>query len=337
MREPPSVFEEEVDIMGNPLAPGAVQPYDEHGTPLLRSPDGQLINPNTGEVHPAKAPRFSELAEPLDAFNRPLPPNAEAMFDAKGQPIGIGPDGGHYTPDGELVERSAPHFNAAGQQLSNEAISAAELVAPTIKVAVKARSMLKNENAASQAVDPLGRSFHSVGEDALVSHEGEEVPSTARRVEVGGELMSYEDAAKLENVSAPPGPPEPEFGLLTIKVENDEGEVDIGTVEVDNIATLSVVRTAIAGEVGLPDFVFLADGVPLTKQEELSNLAIRYTPEIVIRGTELKKEEEKPKKFTSKVAEMQVKQKKAEEEKNEFEDIMAKIRNKQFLKPVQKD
>jgi len=76
----PSVLDEEFDIVGNRLAPGAVQPYTFEGIPLIPNPQGQLINPLTQLVVSPKEPRFSSSGEQLDPFNRPLPPGASNVY-----------------------------------------------------------------------------------------------------------------------------------------------------------------------------------------------------------------------------------------------------------------
>jgi hypothetical protein len=113
----PSLLEEETDIQGRPLAPLALQPHTEDGVPLIRDLSGQLVDPMTGDSLAPSTPRFSVEGELLDAFNRPLPPGAVPMFDAKGRAIGVGPDGKHYTDDGDEISCDAPHFDSSGNQL----------------------------------------------------------------------------------------------------------------------------------------------------------------------------------------------------------------------------
>jgi hypothetical protein len=330
----PSVIDEEVDVAGNELAPGAVQPHDDKGTPLVRDPQtGSLFNPMTNEKIDHKAPRFSAAGEQLDPFNRPLPPKAQPMYNEKGLPIGVGPDGRHYTPDGEEVDKNAPHFDASGKALSQDVVLAADEVAPTVSVAVKVRAALKSDTSAPEFIDPLGRSFKSHGDQDSVTLDGEVVPTTARRVEVGGKLVTYEEAKKLETVET--AEPQAQKGNLTIKFENDDGEVDLGTVEVDGSTTLANVRTIIGPKTGVPDFVFLAEGVPLSKWEEKSKLAIKYQ-EISIRGKELKSE--KPAQtFTTSAAAFAAEEEKKQQEQSEFNDIMNRVRNKTFLHHVGRD
>jgi hypothetical protein len=212
---PPSVMDEETDIQGNVLPPGAVQPYNEQGVPLLRRPDGVLVDPNTGSVMSSTAPRYSAIGEPLDGFNRPLPPNAVPMFDSQKRPIGVGPDGLHYTPDGEVVDAGAAHYDAAGQVLDKNTVQAADSIAPTIAVAMKVRAKLKGDHSTSEVVDPLGRAFQEVGSNSMKTLDGQTVPTSARRVEVEGKLVSYEEAVKKE-VHVPK--PEEQIGHLTIKM-----------------------------------------------------------------------------------------------------------------------
>jgi len=308
-----------------------VQPYDAAGNPLVRDPSGQLINAQTAEVVPITEPRFSATGETLDPFNRPLPPNAAAMYTEQGVPIGVGPDGRHYTPDGEEVSKSASHYDGSGKTLPTETVTAADEVAPTIAVAVKVRAALKGDANAAEVVDPLGRAFRSHGENDSVTADGTSVPTSARRVEVGGKLMTYEEAKKQEAVKTVQ--PATENGSLSIKIENEDGEIELGTVEVDGTTTLSAVRLAITSMTTVPDFTFLADGVSISSFEERTKLAIKFMPELSIRGKELKTEQASA--FKATAFQKQTEEKKKEEE--EFHAIMNRVRNKTFLHHVGRD
>jgi hypothetical protein len=328
LQTPPSVLDEEVDIQGNPLPPGAVQPYDETGVPYLRRPDGMLVDINTGKVLPPTAPRFSADGEPLDSFNRPLPPNAVPMFSSEGKPIGVGPDGQHYTADGAVI--SGEKFDAQGKVLDSATVQAAEQVAPTIAVAMKVRAKLKGDDHVEEYVDPLGRAFKSTGGE-MVNQEGDVVPPTsARKIDVGGNMVSYEEVKKQEAAK-----PKDEKKTLNVKMESEVGEVDLGTVEVSGDQTLANVRSAIASDLNVPEFVFMLNGVPLTKLEEKSRLAIKMD-ELYIRGQELKTEAP-AKKITAKVAVIQREQEQKQNEESEFLDIMAKVKSGQFLRSVGRD
>merc|ERR1712146_375847 len=89
------------------------------------------------------------------------------------------------------------------------------------------------------------------------------------------------------------------------------------------------------------DFVFLVDGVPLTKMEEKTKLAHKFCPEITVRGRELKTADEvKPmeaKKFTKKVAAIEQDKAKNEAEQAEFLNVMYKVKQGKFLKSVGRD
>jgi hypothetical protein len=140
---PPSLLAEEVDIDGNILPLGTVQPYDEHGNAYISSHDGSLIHSTTGHMLPPTAPRYSANGEQLDSFNRPLPPDAVAMFDARGRPIGVGPDGFHYTVDGRIIDSRSEHYDADGTKLSQEVVDAANKIATNLAVAAKIRARLQ--------------------------------------------------------------------------------------------------------------------------------------------------------------------------------------------------
>jgi len=348
MRDAPSVLEDNYDLLGQELGPGEVQAYDEYGSPLIRHPGGdgnenmkgQLINSNTGEVVPPTMERFSAMGEPLDAFNRPLPPGAVSMYDANNMPIGVGPDGLHYTPDGEVVDKFATHYDAAGTELTQDIINAADLVAPTISVAMKVKSALRTD-AAPMAMDPLGREFQSMEADSLVTADGFAVPSTARRVEMEGKLVTYEEAQAKGAEVAAPAAAEPENSTLIVMMESEEGESQLGFLEVDAKSTLFMVRGTIKNDMQIEDFVFLHEGVPLTKMEEKTKLAHKFSPEITVRGRELKTTEEvKPmaeKTFTKKVAMIEQEKNKVEEEQAEFFNVLNKVKEGKFLKSVGRD
>lgn len=334
----PSVLDEEHDLLGNTLAPGAVQPYDEHGIPLLRNPDGILINAETSEAVSITTPRYSSQGEQLDAFNRPLPPGAAPMFDEKAQPIGVGPDGQHYTPDGEIVDKFAPHFDAQGNQLPQETVSAADQIAPTIAVAVKVRAKLKGEAEEAEVVDALGRTFRQMDENTLVTEDGQKVPTTARRVEVDGKLVSYEEATQSNVVKQASVD---ETSTLTIKMEMDDGDIDVGEIEVTSATKLSDVRESISGLVAqfVPEFVFLVNGVALGQKTEKLVFAAKHCPEIFVRGKELKTEKpaEVFKASTAKVSTMIQTETKKKQEEDEFLNIMSQVKNKSFLRSVGRD
>jgi len=111
--------------------------------------------------------------------------------------------------------------------------------------------------------------------------------------------------------------------------------------DIDKKSTLFMVRKTITQDMDLADFVFLQDGVPLTKIEEKTKLAHKFCPEISVRGRELKTTEEvKPmveKKFTKKVQAIEQEKVKAEAEASEFFNVMNKVKAGGFLKPVGRD
>lgn len=330
---PPPMLAEDIDIQGQQLDPATQQPYDEAGNPLLRNPDGKLVN-TEGTILPAKTPRFGASGQQLDPFNRPLPPGAVPMFSADGDAIGVGPDGKHYLPDGTEVAGDAAHFDADGNQLNADIVGAAKQISGDVSVAIKVRNRLKGEGAAPEAVDALGRTFRGThNEDGtLVNADGDTVPlKSARHVESStGELVAY-DAAKEQAVDG--------VRTLTIKLDEDGDEDEqreIGSVEIRSNTTMRDVRGMIGEELAadFPDFVFLVNQVQMLRYEELDKLASACLPEVVVRGKELKKVEKPPTKFNKKVESMLVQDELKKKEKNEFEEIMAKVRQGQFLKSV---
>jgi len=140
---------------------------------------------------------------------------------------------------------------------------------------------------------------------------------------------------KSENVEI--GHSGPQQSTITIKMENDKGEVELGSVEVDAATTLDHVRTSIKTELNVvQNFVFLIDGVPLTRNEEKTRYATLLGSEVHIRGQEMKADTP-DKKFTAKIANLKAKEEQAAQSQTEFLEIMNKVKNKKFLNPVGRD
>jgi hypothetical protein len=155
----------------------------------------------------------------------------------------------------------------------------------------------------------------------------QQVPQSARRVQVDGKLVPYE--------SVPTSPSSESESLedlsLSIQVEREDGIHELGSVEVDAQTTLHDVRdTVVLESMMSAQFVFLVGGVPLTIMEERSRLARLYLPRIMVRSYE----EHKPQKFTTKVHRMILEEERKRKEEMEFQQIMARIRSKTFLKAV---
>eukprot|EP00298_Acanthocystis_sp_HF-20_P014871 c20934_g1_i2.p1 GENE.c20934_g1_i2~~c20934_g1_i2.p1 ORF type:complete len:667 (-),score=274.74 c20934_g1_i2:617-2617(-) len=324
---PPPLLTEEFDIQGQQLDPGTRQAFDDSGNPILRGPDGQLVNVS-GEVVTPTVPRYGLEGEQLDAFNRPLPPGAVPMFTAAGVPIGVGPDGAHYLPDGTIVLQHDPHFDASGNQLSQETVDASNAVATNVSVAIRVRAKLKGDNAQGEAVDVLGRTFRGVEAGGkLINADGQEVPMASARLvdNASGKLVQYTEPKKESN----------ETHSLLIKVENEgEEEHELGSVEINETTNLKDVRERVTSDLkaDFPDFVFLFNGVSMLKHEEANKLAINCLPEIVIRGKELKAMEPPKSKFNKKLSELQQYQDKKRREEEEFAEVMARVRQGKFLK-----
>jgi hypothetical protein len=324
---PPPLLTEEFDVQGHQLDPGTRQAFDEKGTPILRNPEGKLVNVEGGFVKPT-APRFGPDGEQLDAFNRPLPPGAVPMFTADGTPIGVGPDGVHYLPDGTIVLQTDAHFDASGNQLAQEVVEAANAVSTNVSVAIKVRAKLKGDNAKGEAVDVLGRTFRGVeGEGGkLINADGEAVPMASARMVQGttGKLVQYTEKKPETN----------EKHSLLIKVEQGEAEIELGSVEIGATTSLKEVRDRIHSELhtSLPDFVFLFNAVALLKYEEADRLAVNSLPEIIIRGKELKAMEPPKSKFAKKLTQLSEYEDQKKKEQDEFNDIMNRVRQGKFLK-----
>lgn len=327
----PLLFED-FDLLGEMLDPGTQQAFDENGQPIVRNPDGQLTTADGGVLLPV-TPRFNTNGQQLDPFNRPLPPGAVPMFTVEGKPIGVGPDGIHYLPDGTVVGEEEPHFDAAGNQLTTETVSAANAVATDISVAIKVRNMLKSDGAREEAIDVLGRTFRDQGQPgatSLVNADGEVVPlASARRVQNStGQMVDYAQMVA-EQAAAPP-----REDHLLIKATDDQGdEKDLGSVTIDDRTSLQDVRKMITAEIrtDFEDFVFLVNSIPLLKYEEKDRLAISCVPEVFIRGNELKNVT-RDTKFTAKVSSLMQYEQAKKKEADEFSDVLAKIRQGKFLR-----
>lgn len=313
------------DLADDELEPGTVQPYDAEGNPMLRTPAGKLVNKDGEEVQ-AKTHRFDAAGRELDAFNRPVPEGAAPMFTEDGKAIGVGPDGNHYLPDGTEVAKDAAHFDADGNQLNKDVVAKADAVAQVINIQIKTRQRMKADGSAAEEVDALGRTFRGGDKGGmLINADGEEVPAmTARRVvNADGQLAAE---------AAPP--PEAKKGTINIKID-DEGETKtIGSVEIDEHSTMQFVRNQIAGDLAgtYDSFVFMFNYVPITKTEEIDMMAMACLPDVFVRGLELKTVSAP--KFNKKLAEMSAKDEAAKKAQNEFETMMERVRNGNFLKKV---
>jgi len=313
-------------LMGDELEPATAQPFDKEGNPLVRNPAGKLVKSDGSEVT-AKDERYAATGEQLDAFNRPLPSNAVPMFTEDGQPIGVGPDGQHYLPDGTVVAVNDPHFDADGKKLDQSVVDAANAIAEKVNVAIQVRARMKGDGAGVEQVDVLGRTFRpskdaKAGETG-VNADGEMVPmKTARRVVKDGKLVEQDEVEQ-----------EAQTGKLVIKVDAEGTFKELGAVEVSETSTLHDVRTQVSSELDskMAGFVFLFNSIPLTTAEEFDKMALSCLPEIVIRGQDLKVIKG-DRKFSKKVESLQTIDAKTKQEANEFDDIMARVRAGNFLR-----
>eukprot|EP00300_Choanocystis_sp_HF-7_P018923 c20184_g1_i3.p1 GENE.c20184_g1_i3~~c20184_g1_i3.p1 ORF type:complete len:1273 (-),score=308.81 c20184_g1_i3:865-4638(-) len=122
-----------VDIQGRPLAPGVFQPYDSEGRPILRHPDGRWVDAD-GNTLDAKAERFNNMGQALDALNRLIPMGTKAMFTDEGDAALIGMDGHLYKSDGTPVSTDAPLFDSSGIVLPETTLQMALSFAPVLQV-----------------------------------------------------------------------------------------------------------------------------------------------------------------------------------------------------------
>jgi len=315
----------DADLVDDELEPGTAQPYDADGNPMLRNPEGKLIDKDGNEVDP-KTTRFNAQGTQLDPFNRPLPDGAKPMFTGDGKAIGVGPDGKHYLPDGTEVAQNAPHFDADGAKLDVTTIQNANTVAETLDLQIKAREKMKGDGALKEEVDALGRTFRGPTDgETIVNADGEEVPAiTARRI--------VNDQGKVVEGVAPKQ--EGKQGTLIIKVEDEDGAKEVGNCEINEHTTMRDVRLKIDGDMrkSYEQWVFLVNYIALNKSEEAEVLANNHLPEVYVRGVELKAM--RTPKFSKSLKEHHNKQEEAKVAKNEFEEMMKKVRGGNFLKKV---
>lgn len=343
----PIITTTDTDLQGEQLDPGVQQAYDAQGNPILRNPEGKLVTfadeqvSKPEEILPS-TPRYNASGQQLDPFNRALPPGAVPMFTKDGTPIGVGPDGQHYLPDGSVVEKSADHYDVDGKKLDNNTVVAADAVSTDLNVAIKVRTKMKGDGSTAQAVDALGRTFREGfdeksmdGATTIKNADGVDVPlASARRLESStGALQGGDTAAAAAAAKRDEGTKKASEEKLKVMVEDEDGnEKELGVVEVSHNTTLSGVRSQIHSEVALefPDFVFLFNGVPMMRYEERDKLAIACMPEVFIRGKELKKVTAK--KFSKKVEALLAKQDEEKETENEFMAMMKRVREGKQLK-----
>lgn len=319
---------DEDDESEQQLDAGEVQAYDQEGNVVVRNPDGTLLAAKDGDMvaMSINEARFSVTGVELDAFNRPLPQGAVAMFTKDGQAIGVGPDKKHYLADGTEVAPDAAHFDRDGAAVPDAVVAAGEKVAEKVVFDLKVKAAMARD-IGDTATDALGRTLREKSADGkLLNKEGVEiVPASARLVKAeSGQVVNYEDK-----------PPEVQLATLGILVDDGEDEGKrVGEVEVDRNMTLADVRNAIKSsvDVNFADFVFITDMSPLLKYEEKGLSAQSCLPEITIRGRELKAISSKP--FSKKVAELHEQHASKEAEKSEFEQMMQRVRAGKFLKPT---
>jgi hypothetical protein len=253
------------------------------------------------------------------------------MFTKESQPIGVGPDGRHYLPDGTQVDENAPHFDVEGNQLAPETVAAANAISSNLNVAIKVRQFLRGDDSMPEVVDVLGRTFRELTDKksqdgVLMNADGDLVPlQSARRVESGtGKLVDYASTQPQRSTDTT---------HLIIKVDNEGDEHQIGQVEIDSHTTLKDVRQLILKDIetSFPDFVFLFNQVSLMKYEEKDRLASSCLPEVVVRGKELKTVTPTGV-FNKKVTSLTEYTEQKKKEQQEFDDIMNQVRQGKFLR-----
>jgi hypothetical protein len=201
----------------------------------------------------------------MDPFNRVLPQHAVPMFTQSGEPIGVGPDGNHYLPDGTIIDHAgippllpitfyayftdcnfkqfllftivlschpspslvAPHYDVDGHQLNQGVVDAANAVADKITVAIKVRARMQNEAAEPEAVDVLGRTFRPSKDKKNTD------PDVL--INADGQLVPVATARRAVNAQGEVVPHQEvakpaQTGRLVIKVDDEGEHKELGTV-----------------------------------------------------------------------------------------------------------
>eukprot|EP00299_Pterocystis_sp_00344_P017928 c8974_g1_i2.p1 GENE.c8974_g1_i2~~c8974_g1_i2.p1 ORF type:complete len:694 (+),score=169.59 c8974_g1_i2:41-2122(+) len=339
------MLHDESDILGNQLDPGAVQPYTAEGNPILRSPEGKLVDSMTGQEISPMDPRFSENGQQLDPFNRPLPPGAQPMFTSEGIPIGVGIDGSHYLPDGTVVEKDQAHFDSTGKQLEKEVIDAADGIAVNVSIAIQVRAQLAVEGTSAEVVDHLGRTFRDMNADAqgmVVNADGDKIPIKTARVldRDNKEIVDFQTFRNKENKTHRDQGTVPfteRTGKLTILVEDEDSPAkEIGNVEVQGGMSLSDLRHAIESEIVQDDFVFVSDSLPLSAAEEKAKYALAVGETVTIRPRN-RIGGMTSKATHAKLEQMRLYELEKQKEAEKFRNIMAAIQSGTFLKHSKKN
>lgn len=339
------LINDEHDIQGKQLDPGATQPYTREGHPILRNPDGKLIDSKSGLEMDPREPRFSQTGQQLDPFNRPLPAGAQAMYTQDGQPIGVGVDGQHYLADGTVVSRTDLHYDSEGNQLPQHVVDAADAIVTNVNIAIKVRAHLAGDGQQTEAVDQLGRTFRDMNADhngMIVNADGVKVSlKTARVMDRDNKEFTDFETHRNKDIKTHRDqgtvPFQERKGKLAIVVEDEEnGTTEIGSIDISEGMVLSDIRQAIEDQmVGTSEFVFLSNSLPLSENEEGLKYALADGNRIVIRHrNELSSLHAKEARARADQMKNYEDQKKREAE--QFHKILSAIQTGTYLKPVKK-
>jgi hypothetical protein len=342
---PVPVFQDEVDILGKQLDPGAVQPYTADGHPILKDPDGKWIDSKDGREVDPKAPKFSQTGQELDPFNRPLPPGAQAMFSKDGMPIGVGVDGNHYMQNGTEVAPTDPHYDRDGNQLPQPVVDAAQQIVSSLNVAIKVRAHLQSDGQTTEAVDNLGRTFRDMKpdkENMIINADGQKVPMKTARV-MDPENKKFTDfethRQKETKTHRDQGtvPFHERKGQLAIVVEDEEGgPKEIGKIDVEDGMVMADLRPVIEEKMVNADFVFLANSLPLSENEEKNKYALSGGDKVIIRPRN-EFSAMTAKEASAKAEKMSAYELEKKRERDEFDRILKQVQTGTYLKPVKKE
>ena len=349
----------ELDCLCRPLPPQAVRMYDASGAPICVGIDGRHYTPD-GRIVPHSAPHFdyegnalamesvcqadtilpilqaaAKCAQPsTDLWGHDVTPST-LLADSFGRPVTVGPDGGFYSMDGTLMSMSAPMFDGHGRLL------------PKL----------------GQVLDSQGKAV-PVGEDCLpVLSNGVYFTDSYHGVNRDGIINQYairfadpnlKDAVYAQSLGNGSDPRElcairPGVYQLNICLEGDANS-PIGFVEIDDSATLSEVRDTILLELDtVENFIFMLRSTPFSQSQERTKSAADFLPHVEIRPldakgnpldmskTEILMSKRPRRVFKGKIARRILEEERANREKRQFDAIMKKVRDGDYLKKTNLD
>eukprot|EP00298_Acanthocystis_sp_HF-20_P016491 c21496_g1_i1.p1 GENE.c21496_g1_i1~~c21496_g1_i1.p1 ORF type:complete len:1474 (-),score=658.63 c21496_g1_i1:27-4448(-) len=271
-------FKIETDLLGKPLDPCCVQPYNSKGKPLFRHPDGRLL---TKELEPYPMPQevLTKERKKLDYYLRPLPANAVQMFAINPlEPIGVGIDGKHYAyPSAREFSSSDPHYDMDGNELTKAQVLAADEIIPQLKIASILRSATLTREK-FPIFDAFGRLITQTRDGALLTLERQQMPSTVAIFDVCGHRIQHTVLGRKKVET-----------LEILYTTNDVKTQLIATIGIEvGYTTLLEVYTELKGHLKqltqnkLSEISFLDKGIIIPDEEKHARIASNFLPNIFI-------------------------------------------------------